>query len=120
MALRFLVGPAGSGKTRTAFEHLIEASHPENGRSLCFVIVPEQYSLQTQMDMMDLHPRHGSMRIDVISFERLAWMIIEEAGKKAPVLLDDLGQILLLRSVIGQTEERLGPLKRNIRKPGFL
>ena len=106
MSLRFLVGPAGSGKTRTAFENLIEASPERSARSLsAFVIVPEQYSLQTQTDMMDLHPRHGSMDIDVISFERLAWLIIEEAGKEAPVLLDDLGQILLLRSVIGEVED---------------
>ncbi len=120
MALRFLVGPAGSGKTRTAFDHLIEASLRDTGRSLSFVIVPEQYSLQTQMDMMELHPRHGSMAIDVISFERLAWLIIEEAGQKAPLLLDDLGQILLLRSVLAQEEDRLGSLRRNIRKPGFI
>ena len=93
MALRFLVGPAGSGKTRTAFDRLIEASLRNTGRSLSFVIVPEQYSLQTQMDMMERHPRHGSMAIDVISFERLAWMIIEEAenigcwGKRCMMML---------------------------------
>ena len=121
MSLRFLVGPAGSGKTRKAFENLIEASPERSARSLsAFVIVPEQYSLQTQTDMMDLHPRHGSMDIDVISFERLAWLVIEEAGKEAPVLLDDLGQILLLRSVIGEVEDRLSGLKRNIRRPGFI
>ncbi len=36
------------------------------------IIVPEQFTMQTQKDLVMMHPRHGIMNIDILSFERLA------------------------------------------------
>ena len=58
MALQFVVGGAGSGKTRCLYERAIEESmkHPE--LSYLFV-VPEQYTMQTQREIIRLHPAWG-------------------------------------------------------------
>ena len=71
MALQFITGGAGSGKTRYLYEHAIRESlaHPD---LTYLVVVPEQYTMQTQKEIIRLHPRHGVLNIDIVSFKRLA------------------------------------------------
>ena len=81
MALQFITGGSGSGKTTCLYDRIIEESvqHPEQ---LYFIIVPEQFTMQTQKDIVTRHPNHGTMNIDIVSFERLAYRIFEElAGR---------------------------------------
>ena len=98
MALQWILGPAGAGKTTVLFEELIRESmeHPGPGY---FALVPEQFTLQTQADIVRLHPRHGTMDLDIVSFERLAFRVFEEQGVPMPVLLDDMGKTMVLRKV---------------------
>ena len=89
MSLRFIIGGSGSGKTRRLYDELIRdaAAHPEKQY---FAIVPEQFTMQTQKDIVDLHPNHGVMNIDIVSFERLAYRIFEELAVPALSVLDDM------------------------------
>ena len=77
MSLQFVIGSSGSGKTRYLYENLINLSmeHPEGNY---IAIVPEQFTMQTQKEIVTLHPNHGSMNIDIVSFQRLAYRIFEE------------------------------------------
>ena len=69
MSLQFIIGGSGSGKTRTLYENLIRQSMEEpDGRF--FALVPEQFTMQTQKEIVMLHPNHGVMNIDIVSFER--------------------------------------------------
>ena len=77
MSLQFIIGGSGSGKTRTLYENLIRQSMEEpDGRF--FALVPEQFTMQTQKEIVMLHPNHGVMNIDIVSFERLAYRVFEE------------------------------------------
>ena len=77
MSLQFIIGGSGSGKTRTLYENLIHQSMEEpDGRF--FALVPEQFTMQTQKEIVMLHPNHGVMNIDIVSFERLAYRVFEE------------------------------------------
>lgn len=49
--------------------------HPEINY---LVIVPEQFTMQTQQDLCILHPNHGIMNIDVLSFGRMAHRILRK------------------------------------------
>ena len=71
MALQFYLGRAGSGKSRALYERLIKQSIEEKNFSF-MAVVPEQYSMETQKQIMELHPNHGSTNIEVTSFNRLA------------------------------------------------
>ena len=88
MALQFVAGGAGSGKTRLLYERAIEESmrHPD---VQYLFLVPEQYTMQTQREIIRLHPRHGVMNIDILSFKRLAYRVFEDLGVQVPVVLDD-------------------------------
>ena len=55
MALQFIFGPAGSGKSYTLYQDVIRESmeHPEQN---FIVLVPEQFTMQTQKDLVSMHP----------------------------------------------------------------
>lgn len=44
------------------------------------MIVPEQFTMQTQKDMIRISPGHGIMNVDVQSFVRLAFRVFSETG----------------------------------------
>ena len=77
MSLQFIIGGSGSGKTRTLYENLIRQSMEEPDERF-FALVPEQFTMQTQKEIVMLHPNHGVMNIDIVSFERLAYRVFEE------------------------------------------
>lgn len=119
MALQFIFGNSGAGKSHYLYEHIIEESmkHPEQNY---IVIVPEQFTMQTQKEFVVRHPRHGIMNIDVLSFQRLAFRILEEVGEAGRVVLDDEGKNFILRKVAGRLAPDLHVLGANIRKPGYI
>lgn len=119
MSLQFVLGNSGSGKSHFLFEHVIEESIKYPGNEY-LVIVPEQFTMQTQKELVTRHPRHGIMNIDVLSFARLAYRIFEETGMETRTVLDDEGKNLILRKIAGKAVPSLKVLGRNIQKPGYI
>ena len=119
MSLQFIFGNSGSGKSRYLYEQVI-AGACENPNRNYIVLVPEQFTMQTQKELVRLHPRHGIMNIDVLSFGRLAHRIFEEVGGNRRIVLDDIGKSLLLRKAAGDMEGELKVLGSNIRRLGYI
>ena len=119
MSIQFIIGDSGSGKTTYVYSSIIEESLLHEGTNY-FVIVPEQFTLETQRKLCLMHPRGGIMNIDVLSFGRLAYRIFEETGYGGQTILDDEGKNLILRRVIDDCESRLRVLGANLRKQGYI
>lgn len=119
MSLQFIFGNSGSGKSYTLYRQVIEDSreHPDQK---FLVIVPEQFTMQTQKDLVAMHPRHGIMNIDVLSFGRLAYRVFEETGGGNLPVLDDEGKNLVLRKIAGDYEDQLSVLRGNMKKLGYI
>lgn len=119
VALQFILGGAGSGKTRYLYDYVIRKSmeHPEQ---LWLVVAPEQFTMQTQKEIIRLHPRHGIMNIDILSFKRLAYRVFEDLGIRLPVALDDMGKSMVLRKVAGMKKAKLGLYKGHLEQAGFI
>ncbi len=119
MSLQFYFGASGAGKSRKLHDYIIEESlrHPEKNYLL---IVPDQFTMQTQMDLVVEHPRHAIMNIDVLSFGRLTHRILEEVGGEELPVLDDTGKSLVLRKVAGQEREKLTVLGSHLHKIGYI
>ncbi len=117
--LQFILGNSGSGKSHYLYEMVIRESmeHPDTNY---LVLVPEQFTMQTQRDFCTMHPHHGIMNIDVLSFGRMAHRIFEEAGGQKAQVLDDEGKSLILRKIAGDYEEKLKVLKGNLKKQGYI
>ena len=79
MSLQFIIGGSGTGKSHYAFETIIReaASHPD---VLYYIVVPEQFTMQTQQTVVEQSPGKGILNIDVLSFQRLAYRVFEEVG----------------------------------------
>ena len=71
MSLQFVMGPSGSGKSHYLYQNVTEESlnYPEKKY---FVLVPDQFTMQTQKDLVMASPRKGILNVDVLSFKRLA------------------------------------------------
>ncbi|MCD8075876.1 MAG: PD-(D/E)XK nuclease family protein [Lachnospiraceae bacterium] len=119
MALQFIFGNSGSGKSRFLYQTLIEEAkrHPE--RSF-LVIVPEQFTMQTQRDLVLLHPDGGIMNIDVLSFRRLAHRVFEEVGADRRTILTETGKNLMLRRVAEQQKDHLKVLGSRMNRSGYV
>ncbi|MDO5417982.1 MAG: exodeoxyribonuclease V subunit gamma, partial [Lachnospiraceae bacterium] len=119
MALQFIIGPSGSGKTRYLYEEIIRESmaHPE--RQYLF-LVPEQYTMQTQKEIIRLHPQHGFTNVDVLSFNRLAHRVFGDLAVETLTVLDDMGKSMILRKVAADKKRELHYYQRHLGQMGFV
>lgn len=119
MALQLILGSSGQGKTSYLMEEVIRESM-KNPSQNYYILVPEQFSLEMQRQMVLKHPKHGFSNIDVLSFYRLAYVIFEECSYEPKEILEDLGVSMILKKVLLEHEEELLFFKRSIRHPGFV
>lgn len=119
MALQFIFGSSGSGKSHSLYNKIIEEAltYPEKNY---IVLVPEQFTMQTQKDLVEASPGHAIMNIDVLSFGRLAYRVMEETGGNRKIVLDDEGKNLILRKIAGECEDELTLLRGNLKKQGYI
>ena len=119
MGLKFYFGGSGAGKSTTVYRDIIEWSLREPGRRF-FVLVPDQFTMQTQKELTCMHPDHGIMNIDVLSFGRLTHRILEEVGGEEIPVLDDTGKNLVLRRVAAMYKEKLPMIGPHLNQTGYI
>ena len=148
MPLQFILGPPGSGKTflcLNEIEAALEEDRPHSvsplkpassvaeialersrfqlgqdrlsGGSL-YYLVPEQFSLQSEKLL--LKNRAATTRVQVLSFNRLAYRLFAILGGPPGQNLDDLGKHMLLRKVLLESADELVFYKRTADKHGFI
>ena len=119
MNLQFYVGAAGSGKSWKLNQDLIAWSI-ENPHKRYFIIVPDQFTMHTQMELVKQHPNHGILNIEVLSFGRLSHRIFEEVGASHLAVLDDTGKSLVLRKVAADIKDDLPIIGKSLHKSGYI
>lgn len=119
MSLRFCFGASGSGKSFQIYSDIIKRSMEEPKRNF-LIVVPEQFTMQTQKELVAMHERGGIMNIDVLSFGRLSHRIFEEVGGDNLQVLDDTGKSLVLQRVALAQKEQLHVLGGHIHKQGYI
>ena len=119
MSLQFIIGNSGAGKSYAAYQNVIrEASR--NPINMYYVIVPEQFTMQTQKTLVEMHPQKGILNIDVLSFERLAYRIFEEVGGDTRKVLEETGKNMVIQKLVQMNQKKLVYLKNQMKKPGYL
>ena len=71
MQVRFLIGPAGSGKTFRCLAEIREEllAHPD-GQPL-LLLAPKQATFQLERQLLSHPDLHGYTRLQILSFDRL-------------------------------------------------
>ncbi len=118
MALEIVLGGSGSGKTYKVYEQIVKASI-NNPSENYYLIVPDQFTMETQRDIINRHPHKGTMNIDIVSFNRLAYRVFGELGINRLSVLDDTGKMLILRKVIEENKNELTIFKNKVKLFGF-
>lgn len=119
MSLQFITGCSGAGKSTYLYKKIIRESI-ENPLKNYLIIVPEQFTLAAQKELVRLHPAHCIMNIDILSFNRLAYRVFDELGRIMAPSLADTGKNMVLRRIVEAHKDELGVFGRNYNKQGFI
>lgn len=119
MGLQFYFGGSGAGKSRQLHMDIVEWARREPERNFLF-LVPDQFTMQTQVDLVNASDCGGIMNIDVLSFGRLSHRIFEETGYGGKPVLDDTGKSLVLRKVAAFLQEQMPIIGKNLNKIGYI
>lgn len=105
MSLHFILGGSGSGKSTWLFKK-IQKDASENPGINYLVLVPDQFTLETQKTLVSLNGNKGILNIDVLSFHRLAYRAFEEVPALRRTVLEDMGKIMILYQVFSKKKKR--------------
>lgn len=119
MKIRYILGRAGSGRTQRIFEE-IKYRLKKGGKNKLFLLVPEQFTLQTEFDLITTNELSGIMRVEVISFERLAYKVFDEVGGLKKIDINELGKIMVLKRLFDKYSKELEVYRKISGKQGFL
>lgn len=119
MSLQFITGGSGSGKSTTLYR-MISKEAAEHPNQKYIVLVPDQFTLETQKTLVEFSGQGGILNVDVLSFHRLAYRAFEEVPVLRKTILEDMGKMMLLRKVFAEQKNNLKYFKRGFYKPGFL
>ena len=118
MSLQMVIGGAGTRRSEMMYQKLIEESlaNPEKNY---YLVVPEQYTMQTQMKMTELHPGRGVMNVDIVSFPRLAYRVFDTLGGIRKTILEDTGKSMVIRRLLSEEKENFEAFAVSAGKKGF-
>ena len=73
----------------------------------CMFLVPAQYTLQAEIEIMTRLNLEGTFLIDVLSPGRLQGRVFERAGQPDRVIFDERGKCMVLSEIIEQEKDNL-------------
>ncbi|WP_047982479.1 helicase-exonuclease AddAB subunit AddB [Ornithinibacillus contaminans] len=120
MGLRFIVGRAGTEKSNYAFNEIKESSTTNPRGASIFYIVPDQMTFEQEYTLFQDEAFQGSIRTQVTSFSRLAWLILQETGGATRQFISSVGIQMMLRKIIEEKEDDWHVFQKAVEKQGFL
>lgn len=114
LMLQFVLGRSGSGKTEYLRKILVDLSGVSNGGLM--MIVPEQYSFETEKAILRLAGAKRANKIYVVSFSRLADLIFRTEGGTAGNRLTDGGRRIMMNLALRNCADSLKAYKDSVKK----
>ncbi|RFU63537.1 helicase-exonuclease AddAB subunit AddB [Peribacillus saganii] len=120
MALQFLLGKSGTGKTTAILNEIRENLFESPAGNPIIYIVPEQMTFLSEHKLLATPGLSGMIRSQVLSFTRLAWKVLQEVGGMNRIHLDSTGVSMLIRKIMNDKKDDLKLFARSSEKQGFL
>ena len=118
MSIRFIYGRAGTGKSKFCIDQ-IRKSIKDNETNDLILIVPEQYTFNTENKILKLVGEPALLRTRVLSFKRMAHMVFDECGGRAKQIIKDSGRKMLIHKVLNDNIDSLDYFKKISKEQGF-
>ncbi len=110
-----------SGRTRRLLPHVVAEigeAYAEGKR--CLLIVPEQFTLQAELELIERLNLPGFFDIEVLSPTRLTQRVFERAGSPQRVRIDTRGKHMVLRCALADLAEELTYYRRSAARAGVV
>src|SRR6185503_14245209 len=107
MQARFLLGPAGSGKTFQCLAEIRDALRQDPEGPPLLLIAPKQATFQLERQLLADGSVAGYTRLQIVSFERLAEFVVAEFHHAPLRLLDEEGRLMVLRALLTRLHKHL-------------
>lgn len=104
MGIRFITGTSGSGKTYYARKRAAELAAAGKRTAL---LVPEQFSFETERAMLQLLPANLADCVEVFSFTQISRKVSRETGGMAGSRLDNSGRAAVMNVAMTQVQDHL-------------
>jgi ATP-dependent helicase/nuclease subunit B len=117
--IRFLLGPAGSGKTHRCLTEIREALRNDPDGLPLVLLAPKQATFQLERQLLSSGNLSGYTRLRILSFERLAQFVFEQLNRPLPKLLSEDGRVMVLRALLERQRTTLKLFRASARMPGF-
>lgn len=116
--LHFILGRASSGKTEYLHK-VLGGLLGENGSSAT-LIVPEQFTFETDKGILNTMGAVKSNRVDVFSFTRLAEDMFREYGKTFKPVISEQGRLIYMAMALQGIEDKLEIYKAHVSDKAFI
>lgn len=111
------MGRAKTGKTTKIREYIKEDI--ENKRK-AILLVPEQYTLKSEQELINKNGYKGIMDLIVVSFTKLSDILRNKYRGKNRSIIDEVGLYILTSKIAEECRNELEIFKTSYRKNGFL
>jgi ATP-dependent helicase/nuclease subunit B len=117
--VRFLLGPAGSGKTYRCLAEIRDALRAAPDGPPLVLLAPKQATFQIERQLLADGEISGFTRLNIFSFDNLARFVFEQLNLAPPRQLSPEGRVMVLRALLMRHEKQLQLFGRSARRPGF-
>ena len=104
---RFLLGPAGAGKTFRCLTEIRQSLLAEPDGPPLILLAPKQTTFQLERQLLADATLQGYTRLQILSFERLAKFVLASAGEPEPSLVSEDGRIMVLHALLARRRKEL-------------
>lgn len=117
--MELYLGMAKSGKTTAVYQEISQRIK-EGLSNHTMLIVPEQYTLEAEKQLIQHLGSQGFIGVEVVSLKRLSYKILSETGFKMGTHVSETGKLMLLQSIFSQSKLNLKYYQNAYEKSGFL
>ncbi|MCI9063996.1 MAG: helicase-exonuclease AddAB subunit AddB [Clostridia bacterium] len=104
MGLRIVYGKAGCGKSSFIYDEINKRIKNKENKKI-YIITPEQFSFTAEQKLME--GKKSIINAEVITFNRLAYRVINEIGGVTSTNLSKSGKAMLIYSILQQLKNDL-------------
>lgn len=119
MSLQFIYGRAGSGKSRCCLNQIKLQLQGGNAGKLV-LLVPEQYTFQAERDLIKVLETGGILKTEVLSFRRMAYRVMNEAGGITYPHIHPAGKNMLLFNILEKMKDEFLIFHKSAGCQGFV
>ena len=104
MGLRIIYGKSGAGKSTYIFEEIANKIK-ESKDDKIYIMTPEQFSFTAEKKLLEALEDNAVINAEVITFNRMAYRVIQEIGNGNKTNLLASGKSMLIYNILVENQK---------------